>query len=184
MSVHLNHSWPANRGGRISQEAVMGQAIPRQHPAVVLRSHYRQLKTLLAIMLVAIVGLGLAVAILATDDESSTGTATVQPIEYGDFSPATGQPLAGRAAAANWQGVSTPAQSIRPDESAVAAAITPKPEVVRPDESAVAAAIATQPEVARPDESKVAAAISRTQQGQSADGQHDESDVAAAISGN
>jgi hypothetical protein len=160
----------------------MGQAIPRQHPAMVLRSHYRQLQVLLAITLVALVGLGLTVAILATDDEGPTGTATSQPIEYGGFNPAAGQPLAGRAAAADWQGVSTPAQIARPDESAVAAAIAVKPEVARPDESKVAAAISTQPEVARPDESKVAAAISRTQQAQAANG-HDESDVAAAISG-
>ncbi|HEX5895989.1 MAG TPA: hypothetical protein VFY47_06650 [Thermoleophilaceae bacterium] len=164
MKVHLN------------QEAVMGQAIPRQHPAVVLRSHFRQLKVLLAIMLVALVGLGATVAILATDDESSIST-TATPA----------------------------AQSVRPDESAIAAAIAPKPEVARPDESKVAASLARfeqaqipvrpdeskvaaaisrsgQPEVARPDESKVAAAISRTQQVQAANG-HDESDVAAAISG-
>jgi hypothetical protein len=141
----------------------MGQAIPRQHPAVVLRSHYRQLKTLLAILLVAIVGLGVTVAILATDDEGSAGTTSAQPInsiEYGGFNPATGRPMSGQAV-----------ETVRPSA-----------QNVRPDESAVAAAIATQPEVARPDESKVAAAISRTQ-AQSADGQHDESDVAAAISG-
>ena len=134
----------------------MGQAIPRRHPAVVLRSHNRQLKALLAILLVAIVGLGVTVAILATDDEGSIEQAAQ-----------TAQPTL---------------QTARPDESAVAAAISPKPTVVRPDESAVAAAIATQPEVARPDESKVAAAISRTQQIQ-ADNVHDESDVAAAIAG-
>jgi hypothetical protein len=50
----------------------MGQAIPRQHPAVVLRSQFNQLRTLLAVAMVAVVGLTIAVVILATDDEVST----------------------------------------------------------------------------------------------------------------
>ena len=56
----------------------MGKAIPRQHPAVVLRSHYRQLRALLATAMIAVVGLTAAVVILATDDdrETSTGSAT------------------------------------------------------------------------------------------------------------
>jgi hypothetical protein len=47
----------------------MGQAIPTQHPAVVLRSHHRQLRGLLAIAMFAVVGLTIAVVILATDDD-------------------------------------------------------------------------------------------------------------------
>jgi hypothetical protein len=72
-----------------SQEAVMRQAISPQHPAVVLRSHYRQLRALLAVALVAVVGLTCAVVILAvqendaTTSTSSTGsassTASVRP---------------------------------------------------------------------------------------------------------
>ena len=158
----------------------MGQAIPRQHPSMVLRSHYRQLQVLLAITLVALVGLGLTVAILATDDEGPTGPAAAQ-IERSTPVPSTPRPLPSQIAQVD-QAVSPAPQIARPDESAVAAAIAPKPEVARPDESKVAAAISSTPEVARPDESKVAAAISRTQQIQAANG-HDESDVAAAISG-
>ena len=45
----------------------MGNAIPAQHPAVVLRSHYRQLRALLAIAMIAVVGLTAAVVILAND---------------------------------------------------------------------------------------------------------------------
>jgi hypothetical protein len=45
----------------------MGQAIPTQHPAVVLRSHHRQLRGLLAVLMFAVVGLTTAVVILATD---------------------------------------------------------------------------------------------------------------------
>src|ERR687891_929684 len=60
------------------QEAVMGKAIPAQHPAVVLRSHYRQLRALLAIAMIAVVGLTAAVAILANNDarDTSAGSAT------------------------------------------------------------------------------------------------------------
>jgi hypothetical protein len=56
----------------------MGQAIPRQHPAVVLRSHYNQLRALLAVAMIALVGLTAAVVILATEDERATsaGSAT------------------------------------------------------------------------------------------------------------
>jgi hypothetical protein len=60
----------------------MGQAIPRQHPAVVLRSHFNQLRALLAVAMVAIVGLSVAVVILANDDEVSTtsSTSTAAPV--------------------------------------------------------------------------------------------------------
>ena len=43
----------------------MGQAIPTQHPAVVLRSHYTHLRILLAVAMTAVIGLSIAVAILA-----------------------------------------------------------------------------------------------------------------------
>ena len=56
----------------------MGRAIPQQHPAVVLRSHYQQVRMLLAIAMIAVVGLTAAVVILATDDDVGTtaGSAT------------------------------------------------------------------------------------------------------------
>ena len=50
----------------------MGKAIPAQHPAVVLRSHFNALRALLAAALIAVVGLSAAVVILATDDEHDT----------------------------------------------------------------------------------------------------------------
>ena len=49
----------------------MSQAVPQQHPAVVLRSHYIHLRTLLAIAMIALVGLAAAVIVLATDDGSA-----------------------------------------------------------------------------------------------------------------
>jgi hypothetical protein len=56
-----------------SKEAVMGQVIPKQHPAVVLRSHFNAVRALLAVALVAIAALAATVIILA-DDDSNTAT--------------------------------------------------------------------------------------------------------------
>ncbi len=50
----------------------MGQVIPRQHPAVVLKSHYKAVRALLAAALVAIVALAAAVVILANDDNNAS----------------------------------------------------------------------------------------------------------------
>jgi hypothetical protein len=50
----------------------MSQAVPAQHPAVVLRSHYRNVRALLAIAMIAVVGLSVAVAILATDNGATS----------------------------------------------------------------------------------------------------------------
>jgi len=58
----------------------MGKAIPAQHPAVVLRSHYLQLRALLATAMIAVVGLTSAVVILATDDDPDTSTATATQV--------------------------------------------------------------------------------------------------------
>jgi hypothetical protein len=59
-------------------EAVMGQALPTQHPAVVLRSHYEQLRALFAVAMIAVVSLTAAVVVLATHDDSGAiaGSAT------------------------------------------------------------------------------------------------------------
>jgi hypothetical protein len=89
----------SRRGGRLRQEAVMGQAIPRQHPGVVLRSQFNQLRALLAVAMVAVVGLTVAVVILATDTDQVSSTSTARPIEsinYGNstVNPSTGFPLA------------------------------------------------------------------------------------------
>ena len=54
----------------------MPQAVPTQHPAVVLRSHYRQLRALLAVAMIAVVGLSAAVVILADDEATRTRSAT------------------------------------------------------------------------------------------------------------
>jgi hypothetical protein len=75
----------------------MGQAIPRQQPAVVLRSHFNKMRALLAVALIAVAGLTVAVVILANDSDESAGTSSAPPIgsiNYGTSSvnPSTGYP--------------------------------------------------------------------------------------------
>ncbi|HEX6583829.1 MAG TPA: hypothetical protein VF056_09505 [Thermoleophilaceae bacterium] len=61
----------------------MGQPIPAQHPSVVLRSHFKLVKGLLAIAMVAVLALTAAVVILANDedkvDTASKATPAVVP---------------------------------------------------------------------------------------------------------
>ena len=136
--------------------------IPAQHPAVVLRSQYRQLRSLLAVLVVAVVGLSTTVVVLTVDDQKAT-TANAPTAQLGD-------PLQDRTQPTREAG--------RPDESAIAASISqagsrsyptlndpfqsqveqPRP-LGGPNESAVAAAISPQTGVSAPDESKIAAAI-------------------------
>jgi hypothetical protein len=59
----------------------MGHAIPRQQPAVVLRSHFDNLRALLAVALVAVVGLTVAVVILASDSDEVSSTSAAKPVE-------------------------------------------------------------------------------------------------------
>jgi hypothetical protein len=71
----------------------MGETLPSQHPAVVLRSHFNALRALLAVALIAVVGLTVAVVILAGDEQqvSEAGkTAQTGQLNYGGFNPATG----------------------------------------------------------------------------------------------
>ncbi len=66
----------------------MSQVIPNQHPAVVLRSNYVQLRALLAIAMIALVGLTVTVVILATNDGSSTRASSGQPASAPGEAPA------------------------------------------------------------------------------------------------
>jgi hypothetical protein len=72
----------------------MGKAIPSpHHRAVVLRSHSRAVRALLAVAMIAVVGLTAALVIVANDDD--TGTISARPtgqINYGGFNPTTGRP--------------------------------------------------------------------------------------------
>ena len=143
----------------------MSNSIPAQHPAVVLRSQYRQLRALLAVLVVAVVGLSTTVVILTVDDQTAT-TATTTHVPTAQLN----DPFQDRTQPTREAG--------RPDESAIAASISqagsrsyptlndsfqsqveqPRP-LGGPDESAVASAISPQTGVSAPDESKIAAAL-------------------------
>jgi hypothetical protein len=77
-------SQPCHRGVAALQPrpgtmAAMSQPLSTQHPAVVLRSHYRHLRALLSIAMIAVVGLSGAVVILATDDDV-TSASSASPV--------------------------------------------------------------------------------------------------------
>jgi hypothetical protein len=56
----------------------MGHAIPKQHPAVVLRSHYDLVRALLGVAMIALVGLVIALVVVANDDDEPASTRSVQ----------------------------------------------------------------------------------------------------------
>ncbi len=66
----------------------MNQAVPTQHPAVVLRSNYTLLRALLATAMIAVVGLTATVVVLATDDEHSPALNSAAPVTAPDPSGA------------------------------------------------------------------------------------------------
>jgi hypothetical protein len=83
----------------------MGNAIPSQHPAVVLRSHYTLVRALLAVAMIAVVGLTIAVVILANESNevstSAGSTSVAAPVgttRY-DGGPEEGTRAIGAAAA-------------------------------------------------------------------------------------
>jgi hypothetical protein len=97
MSASTTTTGRAVQAARHAQEVLMGQTVPRQHPAVVLRSHFNQLRALLAVALIAVTGLTVAVVILASTDKQVSDTSSAAPIghlNYGEFNPATGRPQA------------------------------------------------------------------------------------------
>jgi len=127
------------------KEAVMGQAIPNQHPAVVLRSRYRQLRALLAVTMIAVVGLAAAVVVLALDNDPDVS-----------LSPAAEVSAPNPSGAARTDG--------GPEESAVAATLGTQAATAGPDESHIAAAVGSAGDeltpTGGPDETVVAGAIS------------------------
>jgi hypothetical protein len=73
----------------------MGQAVHGQHLAVVARSQYNLLRALLAAALIAVIGLTVAVVILASNEGQLSDTKSATPasdINYGGFNPSTGRP--------------------------------------------------------------------------------------------
>jgi hypothetical protein len=62
-----------------NQEAVMGQPIPAQHPSVVLRSHFKLVRALLGLAMVAVIALAAAVVILANDEDQVSSATKATP---------------------------------------------------------------------------------------------------------
>ena len=127
----------------------MGQTISNQHPAVVLQSQYRQLRALLAVALIAVIGLTVAVVILAADDDQAASVspaAKIGELNHGGVNPATGKPVS--------------RDSSGPQESSVAAAVGSTPSAGTVDESRIAAALAPDSDASTGiDESTVANAV-------------------------
>jgi hypothetical protein len=99
-----DHSGPSKHVGQAAeaagpeQEAVMGQAIPRQQPAVIPPSRFNKLRALLAVALITVGGLTAGVVILANDSDEAGRTSSAAPIgslNHGDsryVNPSTGHP--------------------------------------------------------------------------------------------
>jgi hypothetical protein len=65
-------------------EEAMSSTVSPQHPAVVLRSHYVHVRTLLAIAMIAVVALAVTVVVLAARDDNApaaTSTSTAAPAD-------------------------------------------------------------------------------------------------------
>jgi hypothetical protein len=98
MSASTTTTGRAAQAAAHEQEALMGRAVPSQHPAVVLRSHFNQLRALLAVALIAVISLTVAVVILASDEDQTGGSNSAAPIGHLNnsrlYNPATGRPYA------------------------------------------------------------------------------------------
>ena len=89
----------------------MGKSVPVQHPAVVLRSQYRNLRSLVAVLLVALAALTTTVVMLSVDGDGTSTTASVA-----STAQRLGDPFAARTQQSSPQG--------GVDESSVASAIS------------------------------------------------------------
>jgi hypothetical protein len=73
----------------------MDQAVSSEHSAVIPRSRFNHLRALLAVALIAVIGLTVTVVVLASQEDQADGTSGAHPtghINYGGFNPATGRP--------------------------------------------------------------------------------------------
>ena len=112
----------------------MSTAIPSQHSAVVLRSQYNHLRNLLAIAMIAVVGLSVAVVVVSSDDAPSTSDV----IATGKLAPAKnpsgttrydGGPEEGTRGAASVS--SAPVPTVAPPPSSIVASSQAEYEAMR-----------------------------------------------------
>ena len=97
----------------------MSQTFSTQHPAVVLRSRYQQLRALLAVAMIAVVGVTVSVVVLATQNDNVQSATSAAQVGAGPALRGDGGPE--ESAVANGLGVQQP--SGHPEESAVANAV-------------------------------------------------------------
>ncbi len=97
----------------------MSQTLSTQHPAVVLRSRYQQLRALLAVAMIAVLGLTVAVVVLATQDDRVQSAVSAPSVAVTPALRTDGGPE--ESAVANTLGAQQ--SSGHPDESAVAHAV-------------------------------------------------------------
>jgi hypothetical protein len=112
----------------------MENAVPTQHPAVVLRSHYTLVRALLAVAMIAVVGLTAAVVVLATRENSETiadsAAAVTAAAPTGDTRYDGGPEEGSRGALSPGQPASPPAGARYdggPEEGSADAALSPRP---------------------------------------------------------
>ena len=72
----------------------MSNAVQAQHPAVVLRSTYQHLRAVLAIAAIAIVGLTVAVVVLATSNGHVTTSSPMRVVPSAISTSASAEPRA------------------------------------------------------------------------------------------
>ena len=136
----------------------MNKSVTAHSPAIPVGTPPRNLRSLVAVLLVALASLGATIGYIAIDDSGTTTTTTSvaeRPVLAGSRRPVPSANAAGPPQAAQRErhrgldlpgpGGAAPAVG-GPDESAVATAISPQPSVTGPDESAIAAAVGNQGE--------------------------------------
>jgi len=87
----------------------MSHTVPSQRPVVLLPPRYRRLRAVLAVALIAIVGLTTAVVVLATRNVTTTGAAAELPA-----AATTANPSAETGAKLDQQGRKSNATQFRP----------------------------------------------------------------------
>ena len=143
----------------------MGKPVPVQHPAVVLRSQYRNMRSLVAVLLVALAALTTSVVILSIDSDGTSTTPTfVAKAPHSDpFTARTQQvkPQGGSNEATVASAISQAGSRSYPTlaDSFQSQTEQPKPQG-GVNESTVASAISQPQAVSAPDESKIAATLS------------------------
>ena len=143
----------------------MGNPVPVQHPAVVLRSQYRNMRSLVAVLLVALAALTTSVVILSVDgDGTSTTTSATSAARLGDPFAARTQPIRPQGGLDESEVASAISQSGSRSYPTLADSFQSQTEQPKPqggvDESSVASAISQPQAVGGPDESKIAATLS------------------------